>query len=111
MDEVFKQLRFTIERDGKRYCDAIVLPEDEFDKLSKEDIEKTKEERFTNWLTVISTPAPELSKEEQLAQTEEQLKAIEEQKVQLTSQKATLEAAIASKPKPIKDVLSEDIGG
>lgn len=110
MDNILIQHRFTIERDGHTLQDAIVLPKEDYEKLTPEEIEVQKEERFTNWVKVLTTPPPVLSKEEELAQVEEQLKGIEEQKIsieqqkiQLTAQKVELASVIAEAP--IKEVI------
>ena len=59
-DQIIIQRRFTIERDGLTFSDAIVLPEDEYNALTTEQIDAIKEERFTNWKTAITTPHEEV---------------------------------------------------
>ena len=106
-DHIFIRHDFVIEQDGQRLQDAICLPIDDYNKLSKDDIEKMKQQRFENWIKAINTPPPEISKEEQLAQVEQQLTDMEQQKEQLLSQKTQLQTAISAKPpidvKPIKE--------
>lgn len=108
MDQIFIQHRFTVERDGQTLQDALVMPKEDYDVLTPEDIEAQKEARFANWIEQINNPPPqvELSKEEQLAQVEKDLESIEEQKTQLTSRKVELASAIAIEApieeKPIK---------
>ena len=104
-DTVYIQHRFTIERDGQTLQDALVLPKEDYEKLTPEDIEAQKESRFVNWVEQIKNPPPqvELSKEEQLAQVEQDLKSIEEQKVQLSSRKVELASAIAVEASPVEE--------
>lgn len=99
-DQIIIQHRFTIERDGLTLQDALVLPKEDYEKLTPEEIEVQKESRFTNWSEQIKNPPPqvELSKEEQLIQVEKDLASIEEQKTQLTSRKVELASAIAEAP-------------
>jgi len=112
-EQVFIQHRFTIERDGLTLQDALVMPMEDYEKLTPEDIEAQKEQRFANWSEQIKNPPPqvELSKEEQLAQVENDLKSIEEQKVQLTSRKVELASAIAVEVLPVEEVIDKSIKG
>lgn len=109
-EQIFIQHRFTIERDGLTLQDAIVLPKEDYEKLTPEDIEVQKESRFTNWSEQIKNPPPqvEVSKEEQLLQVEEELKTIEDRKVQLTSQKVELASAIAIEA-PIEEPIIKGV--
>jgi hypothetical protein len=108
MDQLIAQYRFTIERDGYTLQDALVMPMEDYQKLTPEEIESQKEQRFTNWVDHIQHPPvqPELSKEEQLAEVEKQLQSIEEQKQVLTSQKAQLVTAISEQPieEPVEEI-------
>lgn len=110
-DQIFIQHRFTIEKDGQKLTDALVLPKDEYEKLTPEDIEKTKQERFDNWLYAVTHPpvVEEPSEEEKLQQIESDLQSLEEQKMILTSQKAELQTAIAAKPVDMKPVGKESL--
>lgn len=109
-DQILIQHRFTIERDGLTLQDALVLPKEEYEKLTPEEIEVQKEQRFVNWSEQIKNPPPqvELSKEEQLLQVENDLKSIEEQKTQLTSRKIELASAIAIEA-PIEEVIIKGV--
>lgn len=98
MNGIIKQLPFRIERDGKNYADAICLPEEEFDKLTEQDIEAIKEERFTNWLKVINTPQPEVSPEKQLEDVEAQITSLDEQKEILLKSRVELTAKVELLP-------------
>lgn len=107
---IFIQDRFTIERDGVTLQDAIVLPKEEYEKLTPEEIEVQKEERFTNWSNHIKNPpvAPVITKEEELAQVEKEIAILEEQKVQLATKKVELETAIGVKPIDPKENPKEE---
>lgn len=85
MDQVYIQHRFKIEREGKSYSDALVLPINEYEALSPSEIENLKEERFTNWKEVIENPIPEPTKEELLA-------AIDKELSELTARRQAIEA-------------------
>lgn len=102
---IYIQDRFTIERDGVTLQDAIVLTKEEYDKLSPEEIEAQKEQRFTNWVDHIKHPpvVPEPSKEEQLAQVEKEIASLEEQKQILSKQKVDIQTALGVKVDPIKE--------
>ena len=97
MDQIFIQHRFTVQRDGLTLQDAIVLPKEDYDKLTESDLEAQKEERFTNWSEAIKNPVkqPEPTKEEYLAQLDKDLASLEEQKQVLTAQKVEVQAKVA----------------
>jgi hypothetical protein len=108
MQGIIKQLPFRIDRDGHSFADAICLPEEEFDKLTEQDIERIKEERFSNWLTVINTPQPEVPIEKQLVDVEAQIASLDEQKEMLLKNRVELTAkveAIALEELPVKEVV------
>ncbi len=44
---------FTIERDGRRFTDALVMPAKDHSDMSLEQIEALKETRFANWLAHV----------------------------------------------------------
>lgn len=96
MDQIFIQHRFSVERDGQTLQDALVMPLEDYQKLSEAEIEAQKEERFTNWSEVIKNPVkqPEITKEEQLAQLDKDLASLEEQKQVLTAQKVEAQAMV-----------------
>lgn len=52
--------KFKIDRDGLSFSDAIVLPEDEYNALTPEQIEAIKEERFQNWKAIVTAPQEEV---------------------------------------------------
>lgn len=101
MDQIFVQHRFSIDRDGKTLQDALVMPIEDYQKLSESDIEAQKEERFTNWKQAIENPpkVEEPAPEEKIAQIEKDLASLEEQKQVLLSQKMDVQSKI--------DVLEE----
>ena len=86
MDQIFIQHRFTIEKDGQSYSDALIYSKDEYDKLDKEEIEKEKQARFDNWVEMVKNPpiVPEASEEEKLAYVESELARLQSDKINLT---------------------------
>lgn len=96
MDQIFIQHRFSIERDGNTLQDALVMPLEDYQKLSESDIEAQKEERFTNWQEAIKNPpmVEEPAPEEKIAQIEKDLASLEEQKQVLMSQKVEAQAMV-----------------
>jgi len=68
-DQIFIQHRFTVEQDGVSLTDAIVLPQEEYNKLTTDDIEKQKTQRFDDFKYRIEHPPiePVLTKEEELS--------------------------------------------
>jgi hypothetical protein len=107
MDQIFIQHRFSIDRDGQHYNDALNFPIDmsmedfcKLVKLSPDDISTMKDERFNNWIDAIKNPAPqpEVFKEDLQAQAmsiDEQIASLQAQKVQVS------EAIVTAKPRPI----------
>jgi len=53
------QIRFFWEVNGIRYNDALNLTKEEYAKLSPDDIEKMKQERFDNWVKLVNTASKE----------------------------------------------------
>ena len=53
MEEVKVQIRFTIERDGRAFTDALYMPIEEYQNTPQETIEAMKEERFSNWISSL----------------------------------------------------------
>lgn len=96
MDQIFVQHRFSIDRDGQTLQDALVMPLEDYQKLSESDIEAQKEERFTNWVEAINNPVQveEPAPEEKIAQIEKDLASLEEQKQVLMSQKVEVQAMV-----------------
>lgn len=98
---IYIQDRFTFTHNGIQFNDAIVLPEEEYKKLTSEEIETTKQERFENWKTSISTPPVEVEPTEE--ELQKQALAIDEQIQVLTAQKEELSARVMAE-KPVKGV-------
>lgn len=48
------QVRFSWESNGIKYNDALNIPKDEYQKLTDEDIERMKYERFENWARTVN---------------------------------------------------------
>lgn len=105
-DSIFIQHRFTIEKDGKTYTDAIVLPLGDYEKLSSEEIEVIKEQRFNNWDEQVKNPVTP-SNVHVLADIESKLVELENQKAALILENPEL----LNKSEPIKgvEVVKENI--
>lgn len=104
-DSIKIQHVFTFDRDGHHFCDALNLPIGEYNKLSESDIEQLKEERYQNWLTVLNTPQPEPSKEQQLLDVEAQIASLDEQKTMLLNNWVELTAQVEALELPVKEVI------
>lgn len=52
--EEMVQIKFSWEVDGVKYNDALYISKEEYDKLSAEEIEKMKQERFENWARTVN---------------------------------------------------------
>ena len=104
-DQIFIQRRFTIKQGDQVLQDAIVLPKEDYDKLTPEEIETTKQQRFNNWQDAINNPPaqPVLSKAEQIAQVNEQLASLDEQKATLTAQKSSIQVSLGL---PVEDPVA-----
>ena len=96
MDQIFIQHRFTVQRDGQTLQDALVMPLEDYQKLSEAEIEAQKESRFTTWSEAIKNPVKqeEPAPEEKIAQIEKDLASLEEQKQVLTAQKVEAQAMV-----------------
>lgn len=94
-DQIFIQHRFKVSKDGLDLQDAIVLPLDEYNVLTKKEIEDIKTERFDNFKETIENPPvkPEPSKEDKIASIDKDLASLDEQKAQLLSMKSELNKA------------------
>ena len=57
-DQIRVQVIFTFPADGNMpsYTDALYFTPDEYAALSPTDLDAQKQERYNNWLTVISQP-------------------------------------------------------
>jgi hypothetical protein len=89
MDTIKIQVRFTEKTPYGEYSDCLyydVLPE-------QKEIDIAKKERVDNWITVITTPQPEIEVTEEMLQ--KQIMEIEEQEAVLESQKVDLQNKIA----------------
>lgn len=52
-------IRYVIDRDGYHYSGGINLSEEEYKKITPEEINKIKEEQFSSWVKAITTiPEP-----------------------------------------------------
>lgn len=59
LDNGYIQHIFEITQDGHTYRDAIVMPQEQYDELSAEEIATMKQGRFDNWLAIINAPPVE----------------------------------------------------
>lgn len=64
--EVRIQVIFRTDTSKGTYQDALWFTQEEYDKVTPEEIEVMKQERIDNWLSVVSTPPSEPAKEERL---------------------------------------------
>ena len=111
-DSLKYQIQFTIDRDNNHFCDALYFTPEEYNALKPDDIEALKEERYSNWVKVISTPPPEPDPIQVLADTEAQIEALQGQIDSLTLQMPELQAkADSMKPIDVKPLPVEVIGG
>jgi len=111
-DRIYVQHRFTEKRAGySEYSDAIVLPIDEYEKLTKEDIDAIKEERFQNWKSIIENPPVEIElKDVPKEDLQSQVESIDRQIQDLENQKTrVVEAISVAKPKPIIEKIVDAI--
>lgn len=113
MDKIFIQHRFTIEENGSSFSDAIVLPIEEYNGLSQEEIETIKSQRHTNWKEIISNPPQPIAYEDMFREDLETVVVdIDAQIVSLQAQKEMISLAIpVAKTKPvIKEEVTQIIG-
>ena len=87
-DQVFIQVRFSINRDGLDFSDALVLTQDEYNSLTPDQIEQMKSDRFENWKTMISTPPVqnEVPVTDQIVATVDQINTLTDTLTQLNQQ-------------------------
>jgi hypothetical protein len=57
------QVRFSWEAGGIKYNDALNIPKDQYEKMTPQDIEKLKEERFIKWVDSVNASSMEQGKE------------------------------------------------
>ena len=82
------QVIFRIDTPHGIYQDALWFSQEEYDVLKQEDLDKMKQERIDNWIKVVSTPAPEPTKAEKLAQIQSEIDMLNERIIGLQTQKA-----------------------
>ena len=109
----FIQDRFEtdVEVNGSKihFCDAIVLPEAEYNKLSQANIDSQKAQRVSNFKHNLENPPKpvELTKEQELEQVNAELTQINEmivKKETLEAKKVELEATVKPiEEEPLKD--------
>lgn len=62
-DQIFIQIRFTIEQDGLVLKDALIMPQSDFNTLTEQQITDMKQARFDAWKLSIQTPPPDQNDE------------------------------------------------
>ena len=50
---------FEITKDGLTFKDALVMPQDQYDALTAEQIEAMKQQRFDNWYALVTAVSEE----------------------------------------------------
>ena len=50
---------FEITKDGLTFKDALVMPQDQYDALTAEEIEALKQQRFDNWYALVTAVSEE----------------------------------------------------
>lgn len=55
-ESIWIQHRFTIEKNAREFSDAIVLLMDEYNSLTKDQIEAIKADKFDTWLEIVTNP-------------------------------------------------------
>lgn len=50
---------FEITKDGMTFKDALVMPQDQYDALTAEEIEAMKQQRFDNWYALVTAVSEE----------------------------------------------------
>lgn len=95
-DQIFIQHRFTIEKDGLSFTDALVMPKSEYDTLSDKQKEALKQARFNDFKSQLENP-PIISKQKEEQINEKLLKKISNTIDNLTIQKEELETKIRNK--------------
>jgi len=93
---LFTQDRFTItDPEVGSYTDAIILPQEEYDLLTPEDLEALKQSRFETWKQSVLHPVvQEIPPEAQLQDVTEKIDTLQSQIDDLTVQQDQLQAII-----------------
>ena len=93
-DEVNVQVIFTQDTERGVYRDALYYPIDKYFEVTKEDLEKVKNERVNNWLNLINNPpAPVAPTKEEMEKEQVQ---IDEKILELQARKATVGEQISA---------------
>lgn len=86
-DEVNIQVRFSRQtEDGVTFTDALYFTPADYEALTEGEIEALEDERFQRWQEVVSSPSPEPSAADQLADIEQQIAQLEELKAALAAE-------------------------
>jgi len=92
--EVRIQVIFRTDTQYGAYQDALWFSQAEYDALKQEDLDTMKQARIDKWIDIVSKPAPELTKAEQLVQVQSEIDNWTARITELQSQKAIIEAKI-----------------
>lgn len=83
-DTVQVQVVFTVEEDDLLFTDALYVPLDEYDAMSKDGrLEVLKQERFDNWKTAITAPPPDVPVESPVSSVDQARQILTDALVQL----------------------------
>ncbi len=90
MDEIRIQVIFRIDTKYGTFQDALWFSKEEYDKASQDDLDAMKQERVDNWIKVVTTPAPVLSKAEKVAQVQSEIDFHNARLIELQAQKTVI---------------------
>ena len=90
MDEVRMQVIFKVDTKHGAYQDALWFSEAEYSELKQEDLDRMKQKRVDNWLKVVTTPVPEISATEKVAQVQSEIDMLTLRLQELQIQKAEM---------------------
>ena len=96
MNQIFIQVRFSEQTKYGEYQDALYYTEDEYAKLTEEDITAAKQARIDNWIQVVENPpiVVKPTKEELQAQETELQKQLTEIQEQIATKEVVKETVI-----------------
>ncbi len=58
MEQIFIQIRFSVDTEVGNYSDALYFTEPEYFSKTRADIDALKQQRINNFVTLVKTPAP-----------------------------------------------------
>lgn len=107
-ESIYIQVRFSEKTKYGTFSDALYYTQDEYAKLSKDDLAKVEQGRVDNFIAAVETPNPE-AKELTAEELDAQDKAIDEQIATLQSQKVDIQAKISAISIAVKDIGNKGI--